>query len=74
MGLEGAGANGSFFQTFQVQMGSELGSGNTLTLPGHSLGLERTWIPFGFSGSGSIEASLVYGGPGVSRPGSEDDV
>jgi hypothetical protein len=73
LGLQGAGPGGSFFQSFQVQMGSRLGDGNSLALSGQPLELERTWIPFGFSGSGSVEGPLVYGGFGVSRPGTEDD-
>jgi len=73
MGLTGAGPDGSFFQSFQVQMGSVLGEGNSLTIEGEELALESAWVPFGFSGKGVIDGSLVYGGPGVSRPGSEDD-
>ncbi|NNM04799.1 MAG: M28 family peptidase [Gemmatimonadetes bacterium] len=74
MGLKGAGPDGSFFQTFQVQMGSVLGDGNGLVIEGEELALEGAWLPFGFSGTAEIEGSLVYGGPGVSRPGSEEDV
>jgi hypothetical protein len=73
LGLQGAGPGGSFFQSFQVQMGSRLEDGNRLALSGQPLELERTWIPFGFSSSASVEGPLVYGGFGVSRPGSEDD-
>ena len=73
LGLEGAGPDGSFFQSFEVQMGSEVGEGNTLAIAGEALELKTGWIPFGFSGSGAIDAALIYGGPGVSRPGSEED-
>ena len=73
LGLEGAGPEGSFFQTFQVQMGGVLGSENSLEVNGDALELSSGWVPFGFSGSGTVSASLIYGGPGVSMPGSEDD-
>jgi len=73
LGLEGAGPDGSFFQSFDVQMGSVLGDGNSLTLSGKPLTLKEDWIPFGFSTSGTVTAPLIYGGAGVSQPGTEDD-
>jgi hypothetical protein len=73
LGLEGGGPDGSFFQSFHVQMGSVLGDGNSLTLSGKALMLKEDWIPFGFSTSGTVTAPLIYGGAGVSQPGSEDD-
>jgi hypothetical protein len=72
-GLEGAGPGGSFFQLFPVQMGSQLVDGNTLTISGEALALKESWVPFGFSSAGVAEGSLAYGGPGVSRPGSDED-
>ncbi len=74
LGLTGAGPDGSFFHSFQVQMGSVLGEGNNLTVEGEVLALNSAWVPFGFSTAAAVDGSLVYGGPGVSRPGSEDDV
>lgn len=73
LGLEPAGTGGSFFQGFQVQMGSVMGLDNDLTLAGEDLPLGDAWIPFGFSASGTVMAPLIYGGPGVSRPGDPDD-
>ncbi len=73
LGLEGAGPDGSFFQAFEVQMGSRLIEGNALRVDGQPFELKRDWTPFGFSSSGTMSAPLVYGGPGVSMPGSEED-
>lgn len=73
LGLEGAGPGGSFFQTFDLRMGSEMTGRNSLTIHGQPLELQTDWVPFGFSGSGTVAASLVYGGSGVSQPGEEDD-
>lgn len=73
LGLDGAGPGGSFFQSFQVQLGSVLGKGNELSVAGRSMGLESDWMPFAFSSSGEVTGALVYGGPGVSMPGSEED-
>jgi aminopeptidase YwaD len=72
-GLQGAGPDGSFFQTFEVRMGSTLREGNALDIDGRALGLGQEWIPFGFSSSASVSGPLVYGGPGVSVPGDPDD-
>jgi len=74
LGLESAGPAGSFFQGFQVQMGSVLGEGNSFSMSGKTLALGNDWTPFGFSSSGTVQAPLIYGGSGVSQPGSEDDV
>jgi len=73
LGLEPAGADGSFFQRFDVQMGSILGSGNRLEIGGEALELNEAWTPLGFSASETLTAPLIYGGPGVSRPGAEED-
>jgi aminopeptidase YwaD len=73
LGLEGAGPDGSYFQTFQVQLGSILGQENHLQVGGRALELAQSWIPFGFAASGSASGDLIYGGPGVSMPGTEMD-
>ncbi len=74
LGLEGAGPDGSFFQNFDLRVGSVLAEGNSLTVRGRALELNNDWIPFGFSGSGAVTAPLIYGGSGVSQPGEENDV
>jgi hypothetical protein len=73
VGLTPAGAGNSFFQSFDVQMGSLLGAENELALADERLVLQSDWVPFGFSTSGAVTAPLIYGGHGVSQPGSEDD-
>jgi hypothetical protein len=54
-------------------MGSVLGGGNSFSFSGKALTLKEDWTPFGFSSSGTLTAPLIYGGAGVSQPGSEDD-
>jgi aminopeptidase YwaD len=73
MGVEGAGPHGSYFQDFEVRMGSILGSENSLRVGDGVMELEESWIPFGFAGSGTASGAMVYGGPGVSMPGNEMD-
>lgn len=73
LGLEGAGPGGSFFQPFQARMGSFVGAESALRIGQESFATRRDWLPFGFSAPGSVRAPLIYGGPGVSRPGTEED-
>ncbi len=73
LGLEGGGPDGSFFQEFEVRLGSVFGAENDLRIDGREMGFQTEWVPFGFSASGSARGALVYGGPGVSMPGSEMD-
>jgi len=72
-GLQGAGPEHSYFQAFDVQMGSMLGAGNLLEVDGRRMALEGDWVPFGFASSETVSGSLIYGGPGVSMPGNPDD-
>ena len=73
LGLEPAGAHGSYFQSFPVRTGSELGPENGLTISGEPYAPGKDWIPLGFSSTGSVHAPLVYAGHGLSQPGSPDD-
>jgi len=73
IGLEGAGVDGSYFQSFPVRAGSLLGEQNTLRDAGISYPVGSEWIPLGYSASTSITAELVYGGDGINRPGDPDN-
>ncbi len=73
MGLEPAGGDDSFFQTFRVRKGSERGTANALVVGGTQYAVGSEWTPFGFSANGRLERELVYGGHGLSRPGNPDD-
>ena len=73
LGLEPATPGDSYFQTFDVRMGSRLEEGNALTLSGRDFSAHTDWIPYGFSASGTVNGSLVYGGLGVSQPGADED-
>lgn len=73
IGLEGAGRDGSYFQSFPVRAGSLLGERNTLRDAGISYPVGSEWIPLGYSASTSITAELIYGGDGINRPGDPDN-
>jgi hypothetical protein len=77
LGLQPAGDDGTWFQSFPVRTGSEITGDNAFTFTdpdgadgGRTLGTE-TWVPFGFSGSGTIEAALVYGELPASQAGDD---
>ena len=73
LGLEPAGGQGSFFQTFPIRKGAELGPQNHLTVEGRAYGLGTDWVPTGFSASAGVEGELVYGGHLLSSPGNPED-
>ena len=73
MGLEPGGGDDSFFQTFRLRNGSELGNTNALVVDGTRYAVGSDWTPLGFSASGRFERELVFGGHGLSRPGNPDD-
>jgi len=81
LGLEPAGEDGGWFQSFPVRVGSRIEGPGLLSVSGDGTpgeGPEKTpphvfdaetWHPYGFSGDGRVEAPLVYAGAGVARPG-----
>jgi len=73
LGLEPAGNNGSYYHTFTIRNGSELGAGNNLTVAGAALAVGEDWTPMGFSATTELEADLVFAGTGLSSPGSDED-
>ena len=72
-GLEGAGSDGSYFQSFNVRAGAALGAGNELRLDQASYPVESDWIPYGYAASDAITAALIYGGDGINRPNEPDN-
>lgn len=73
IGLEPAGDQGSYFQTFQIRKGAELGPNNRLVVSGRSYALGSDWVPIGFSASGDVTRDLIYGGHLLSNPGTPED-
>jgi aminopeptidase YwaD len=73
LGLEPAGQQGSYFQSFPIRKGAELGPTNALGIDGAPLAVGSDWAPLGFSASTDVEAELVYAGHGLSSPGDPED-
>lgn len=70
LGLEPGAAGGSWLQSFPLRVGSQLTGLSRLDIGRRPIDLGSGWAPFGFSGSGNVEAPLVYAGSGVNTPGS----
>jgi hypothetical protein len=71
LGLKPAGAPGSYFQTFPVFTGVELGDGNSITVRAdkeQQLRAGEDYIPLGSSKNGSVYAPVVFAGYGISKP------
>ncbi|HKM66226.1 MAG TPA: M28 family peptidase [Candidatus Acidoferrum sp.] len=68
LGLEPAGSHG-FLQPFPVTTGAKLNGKNHLNIQNAEnkteLKLNQDFVPFSFSGSGAVTASLVFAGYGV---------
>ena len=60
--LEPAGSQGSYFQTFSIRKGAELGPQNRLVISGRTYGVGTDWVPAGYSASANINREIVYGG------------
>ncbi len=58
----------SYFQEFNMGWGASILPGGTLSNSIESLEIEKEYIPSGFSGSGSINSSVVFVGYGISAP------
>ena len=73
LGLTPAGDDGTYFQAFPVRRGTRLDGSNEMEVSGDAFTLGEEWTPLGFSATSELTASLAYGGPGLSRPGTDDD-
>jgi aminopeptidase YwaD len=69
-GLQPAGDNGTFFQSFQLTTGSRLGPNNRLTVfAGHQsfeAALRQDFVPIGIGDKTNIRGDVVFAGYGIS--------
>src|SRR5262249_27136325 len=77
-GLKPGGEAGTYFQPFTISGISQLGSPNRLVLRGPQgqeieLPLNEQFTPLGLSGSGRVEAPVVFVGYGATVAGGYDD-
>ncbi len=66
-GLDPAGDNGTFFQSFEVSLNPKLSDKCRLEITGaeDQPTIETDFVPFGFSGSGAFEGDVVFAGYGI---------
>ena len=67
-GLRPMGDNGTFFQSFEITTGADLGGHNDLQLNGDHLKLNDDFSPMLFSDSADVDASLIFVGYGITAP------
>ncbi len=66
-GLEPAGEDGTYFQTFELTTGTEIGPGNKVTLGNQNLGSDDLAL-LKFSTRAEVVAPLVFVGYGITAP------
>lgn len=64
-GLQPAGDNGTYFQKFELTVGAELGSRNSLQVSGASKERGKDFVTMPLSTSGSYEGPIVFAGYGM---------
>jgi Zn-dependent M28 family amino/carboxypeptidase len=73
-GLLPGGDNGSYFQRLDVVTGVEAREPSAASLDKSAgLKLNADWVPLGLSGSGTVEAGLVFAGYGITAKGYDYD-
>jgi Tol biopolymer transport system component len=73
LGLEPAGADGTFFQEFDFPAGSSLTAENSLQIGDKRLAIDKDWRPLAFSKTGEIVAAdIVFAGYGMQVPKTEE--
>jgi hypothetical protein len=64
-GLQPAGDNGTYFQKFDLTIGAEFGSRNTLQIAGNSKQRNKDFVTMPVSSSGTYEGPIVFAGYGI---------
>ncbi len=77
LGLQPAGDQGEYFQSFDFTAGVSLGEGNELVATGgqgaQTYALNESWRPLSFSRTGAVEAApIVFAGWGLVAPEGND--
>ncbi len=76
LGLQAAGDQGGWFQTFSFAAGARLGKDNRLAIAGLAEPfepmLDRDWRPLALSRSGELAAPVAFAGYGIVAPGTDE--
>lgn len=69
VGLQPAGDNGSYWQSFNVTTSANPGTANQLSLgSGNNLRLDSDYVPVSFSSNGEANGPIVFAGYGITAP------
>jgi len=69
LGLEPAGDEGTYFQSWSVRTGTEVGEASRFTLEGVARIEGVAWTPYGFSASATVQGTMSRAGPGTGQQG-----
>jgi hypothetical protein len=67
-GLQPAGDNGTYFQSFEITTGATLGPNNALEIAGRTLKIDQDFVPVVFSDTADFAGPLVFAGYGITAP------
>jgi Zn-dependent M28 family amino/carboxypeptidase len=67
-GLAPGGENDSYFQSYAITTGAELGPDNALSIAGRAFALNQDFVPILFSSTADVDAPLVFAGYGITAP------
>ena len=67
-GLRPMGDGNSYFQTFEITVGAEIGPKTQLQLNGASLKINEDFVPVRFSSNADVDADVVFAGFGITAP------
>lgn len=67
-GLKPMGDNGTYFQSFEITTGAEIGPHNQLQVGSSDLRMNDDFSPIMFSTSGTVDAQPVFAGYGITAP------
>src|SRR5262245_13418883 len=67
-GLSPAGDNATFFQKFDLTVGSEFGAQNEAAINGSALKINQDFVPISFSKTADVTGPVVFAGYGITAP------
>ena len=67
-GLQPAGDNGTFFQSFEVTTGTSFGAKNELSVAGAALKIDDAFVPIAFSDTAAFDGPMIFAGYGITAP------
>ena len=67
-GLQPAGDNGTYFQSFEITTGAQLGAKNELRIAGATPKINEDFIPILFSNTAAFDGPLIFAGYGITAP------